>query len=336
MRKLAVTILAVFCFTCAFVATAFAEVEKRSFAFHYAGPLGCTNDVFAKHFKKLVEEKSKGRLTVDVFGQNILGTDIEVLAAQKVGKVDFQVTVPAMVVNVIPSLSICDIPWLYNSIEAARAAWQDPTFRPLADAEFEKGGYKLLGTADQCFRVMTTNREIKDVDSFKGMSLRTMENRNQIAFFNALGIKATPLNASEVYLALQQGMLEAQENPYGQAVDRKLWEVQKYVTNSNHTVHTIIFFTGQATWKSLSPEAQKIVQEAADETGAYINEYSNKEEGKFLEQLVAKGMTFIDFDKIPGMREQLREKTYQGAVERARGQVDPKLLDAYLKASGVK
>ena len=104
------------------------------------------------------------------------------------------------------------------------------------------------------------------------------------------------------------------------------------MTNSNHIFHNIIFFTGQATWKSLQPEAQKIIEEVANETAKMICEYSDKSEEDFRDKLVKeRGMKFIDFDKIPGLRDQLRKATLKGAKERAAKQVDPKLLEAYLK-----
>lgn len=318
-------------------AAATAEIKPRTMVFHYAGPLDCTNARFANNFKELVEKKSGGKLKVDVFGQNILGTDIDCLSTMKVGKVDFMVTVPAMVVNVIPALAVYDIPFTFKDVKSARKALADPQWLAVIGREYEKAGYHLLSTTDSNFRIISTNKEIKSIGDFKGMKLRTMENKNHIAFFEALGVKATPLNASEVYLALQQGMLQGQENPYSQVYDKKLYEVQKYVTNSNHIFHNIIFFTGQATWKSLQPEAQKIIAEAANETAKMICEYSDKSEEGFRDKLVKeRGMKFIDFDKIPGLRDQLRKATLKGARERAAKQVDPKLLEAYLKTCGIK
>ena len=332
----AVMLSIIFCGTAVRDADA-AEIKSRTMVFHYAGPLDCTNARFANSFKELVERKSGGKLKIDIYGQNILGTDIDCLSTMKVGKVDFMVTVPAMVVNVIPALAVYDIPFTFDNVKSARTALSDPQWLSVIGKEYEKAGYHLLATSDSNFRVISTNKEIKGIDDFKGMKLRTMENKNHIAFFNALGVKATPLNASEVYLALQQGMLQGQENPYSQIYDKKLYEVQKYVTNSNHIFHNIIFFTGQATWKSLQPEAQKIIWDAAQETAKKISDYSDKSEGEFLNKLVKeRGVKFIDFDKIPGLRKELRKATLKGAKDRAAKQVDPKLLAAYLKACGIK
>ena len=103
-----------------------AEVKPRTMVFHYAGPLDCTNARFANNFKELVEKKSGGKLKIDVFGQNILGTDIDCLSTMKVGKVDFMVTVPAMVVNVIPALAVYDIPFTFKDVKSARKALTNP------------------------------------------------------------------------------------------------------------------------------------------------------------------------------------------------------------------
>jgi tripartite ATP-independent transporter DctP family solute receptor len=312
-------------------------LEKKTFILAHTGAADSSNEHFAQAFKKILTAKSGGNLTIDIYNSSQLGSDKDTATNVKAGKVDFQISTPAAMLNEIPAVSVFDIPWMFKNTKEARKAVHEKNFFGLLSKEYEKAGFKILSFSDQGFRVITTNKNITGIDSFKGMSLRTMDNKNQIAFFNAIGIKSTPLNTSEVYLALQQGMLQGQENPYNQVYDKKLFEVQKYLTNSNHIYYISSLTTGTASWAKLSPEAQKIVMASAIEAAKENDKYSDSSEEKFRQKLTKElKMQFIDFDKIKGLREELHKKTFNIAKNNAAKSVPPALLDAYLKASGLK
>lgn len=166
------------------------------------------------------------------------------------------------------------------------------------------------------------------------MQMRVQDNANHIAFWSDATVAPTPLAFPELYLSLSQGLLEAQENPYRTTVSSKFYEVQKYVTNSNHVPQFNIIFMGKSTFDSLPKEYQDMVLQVFEELIPYSQQVADESNQVDLEFLQEQGMTFIDFDQIDGMRDFLREATLDNAIERMRDSVDPALLDAYLAAAG--
>ena len=122
---------------------------------------------------------------------------------------------------------------------------------------YQKGGYKLLGYADQGFRVMSTNKNVKSIKDFKGQKIRTMENSYHLKFWKTLGANPTPMTFSEVYIGLQQGTIDAQENPYEVIVSSKLYEQQDYVVETNHLPHYISLIVSDEFYNSFLQLARR-------------------------------------------------------------------------------
>ncbi|KEJ92762.1 TRAP transporter substrate-binding protein [Synergistes jonesii] len=314
-----------------------AELESRTFVFAHTGAPGSTNEFWAETFKALLDKYSGGKLKVDIFGSSQLGDDISICSDVQAGAVDFQVCSPAALTNIVPAGYVFDMPFLFSDVKTARAALADKAFFKEVGAGFEKAGMKLFPLFDTWFRELTSNKNITSFESLKGVSLRTMNNAVHLNFWRALGCAPTPMATSEIYMALEQGMIDGQENPYGQLVDKKLFDVQKYVTNSNH-----IFYVGNScislkTWNSLSPEAQKIMWRAAEETTKRTYEFVDKNEKTAFNKLInEKGMKFIDFDKIPGLREACRKATFDVAYKDISEKIGNALLDKWIAAAGRK
>ena len=311
------------------------QVEERIYVLGHSGSAGSTNDFWGLTFAELVEEKSGGKMTVEVYNASQLGSDTSIAADVQANSVDFQITSPAAIPNVVKESAVFDMPFLFDTVEEAReAVMDDAVFDGLTDA-FEAQGLKLFPLTDQGFRCITTNKEITGADSFRGMSLRTMNNPYQIAWFTAMGVAATPLNTSEIYLALQQGMLDGQENPWSQVYDKGLYDVQKYVTNSNHVLYVGCMFMGTGNWNELSSVERQIIWDAAQECVPIVQEYTDSYENEMLQKLINEyGMIYVDFDQIPGLREQLREETFDVAYESITGAIGNELLDQLLTVAG--
>ena len=133
-------------------------------------------------------------------------------------------------------LAVFDLPCVFDSLDDCvkdrRSTVQQPDQRRLY-----RGGYHLLGMADQGFRVMSTNKPVNSLADFKGQKIRTMENSYHLAFWKALGANPTPMSFSEVYIGLQQHTIDAQENPYEVIVSNNLYEQQDYVVETNYLPH---------------------------------------------------------------------------------------------------
>ena len=311
------------------------QVEERKLVFGHTGAPGSANEFWAENLKAVVEEKSEGKITIDTYGASQLGSDVAIASDLQAGAVDLQVCSPAALVTVIPGGAIFDMPCLFDDVKMARAALANEDFFSAVAEGYDAVGLKLLTLYDQQFREVTSNKEIKSYDDLKGMSLRTMNNAHHIAFWSAMGAAPTPMDTADIFLALQQGMLDGQENPYGQIVDKGLFEVQKYVTNSNHIVYVGDVFMSKITWEKLSEVEKQLFTDAVAEVKAAAEEFVDQNESAALKKLTTEyGMTFIDFDQIEGMREKMREATWDVAYNSISGAIGNELLDQWIAAAG--
>ena len=207
-----------------------AEEEQR-----YAWPLAtCSTEdtithIFATQFAKEVEKLSDGKMKINVYPQSTLGGDRELMESCKDGDIPFVVQSPAPQVSFMPQLCVFDTPCVFENIDDARKAIDNPDFQKEIQKIYKGAGYDLLGIADQCFRVMTSAKPFTGIESFKGQKIRTMENAYHLQFWKQMGANPTPMSFSEVYIGLQQGTIDAQENAYEIIVSAKLYEQQKYL-----------------------------------------------------------------------------------------------------------
>ncbi len=225
--------------------------------------------LYSKKFAELVEEKSGGNILIKLYPSAQLGGDREITEGVQSGTIDLGAQTTAPQVNFIPKLALFDMPMLFRNIEEARKVINDPEFYSYLESVYNEKGFKLLGMADQGFRVLTTNRNVVVPSDLDGLKIRTMENPYHLNFWKAVGANPTPMAISELYVALQQGTVDAQENPYEVTAGFKLYEQQAFIENTNHFVHTLTIIMNPARFDALTPEQQKIFEEAADEATQY-------------------------------------------------------------------
>ncbi len=308
------------------------QVSERVFTLGHTSATGSTQDYYAQEFDRLVQEKSGGKMSVEYYNSGQLGQDPALTNDVISGVVDFEITSPIAYTTVVPEGAVFDMPFLFDDIDAFRELVQDETFFNAMSDAHANAGLMLFPIADQLFRNISTNRNIASVDDMNGMTFRTAPNEHHIAFFSALGMACTPLNTSELFLALQQGMLEGQENPWSQIYDKSLYEVQKYVTNSMHIPYANTLFMGTANWEGLTAVEQEIIWDAATEVVPLVQAHSDAFEQECLDKLIDEhGMEFID---MSNMRDEMREKTFDAAYASISGAIGTDLLDTYLAAAG--
>ncbi len=244
----------------------------------YAWPLGSSSpedtvtQVFAEKFVEEVARLSEGKMRINIYANGTIGTDKELLEGCKDGDIPFVVQNTAPQVSFMPELAVFDLPVPFDSIEEARKAIDNQDFYSEVDEIFMEEGYKLLGIADQGFRVMTSNKKIEQVSDFKGQKIRTMDNANHLQFWQAIRANPTPMAFSEVYIGLQQKTIDAQENPCEVIVSGKLYEQQKYVIQTNHLPHFITLFMSDDFFHDLNKEQQEVILEAADVATEYARQ----------------------------------------------------------------
>ena len=299
----------------------------------YAWPLGSSSpedtvtQIYAEKFADEVVRLSDGKMKIQVYANSTLGGDRDLLETCSDGDIPFVVQNTAPQVTFLPDTAVFDLPSAFTTIQQARAAVDNEEFYQKMEKVYQKGGYKLLGYADQGFRVMSTNKAVNSFADFKGQKIRTMENSYHMAYWKALGASPTPMTFSEVYIGLQQGTIDAQENPYEVIVSNKLYEQQDYVVETKHLPHLISLIVSDEFFEGLTGEQQEIIREAAETAKEYAREQSDERIASRIQTIEESGTQIISLSDE--MYEQIRElcKPVYESIEK---NVSEDLVDAYL------
>ncbi len=324
-------------FSCLMITISFAGCGKThavSATQTYAWPLGTSSpedtvtQIYAEKFAEEVYKLSDGNMVIQVYPNSVLGGDRELLESCKDGDIPFIVQNTAPQVTFLPDVAIFDLPCLFATIDDVRDTVDNPDFMNTISQVYIDGGYRLLGYADQGFRVMTTNTPVYSISDFKGQKIRTMENSYHLAFWKALSASPTPMTFSEVYIGLQQGTIDAQENPYEVIVSNKLYEQQDYVIETNHLPHLISLVASDDFMNELTEEQQNIIKEAAAIATDYARQQSDDRIASRIETIVNSGTEIIPVsDEMRAEIQQKASPIYQSIKEN----VDPTLYDIYTK-----
>lgn len=207
---------------------------------------------------------SNGTIEAQAFYDTALGDATSMVQGLQQGTVDIGVSGTAYFSGLVPEIEVFQLPYLFEDLEAARAATSGPAVDAINEKFAEKG---IIGLSfwENGFRELTNNvRPITTPDDLKGIKLRTLSADVQVAVWEALGALPTPIDASEMYTALQQGTVQGQENPLHEIVARKLYEVQPYVTLTDHVYTPFYMAISQITWDKMSDSQKALIQEAAD------------------------------------------------------------------------
>jgi len=306
--------------------------ESTSEVQRYAWPLGTSSpedtvtQIYAEKFAEEVDRLSGGKMKIQVYPNSVLGGDRELLESCKDGDIPFVVQNTAPQVTFMSDIAVFDMPCVYDDIEDVRATVDDEEFYAKIQEVYKSGGYELLGISDQGFRVMSTNKKVESISDFKGQKIRTMENSYHMMFWKQLGASPTPMTFSEVYIGLQQGTIDAQENPYEVIVSNRLYEQQDYVVETNHLPHLLTLIVSDEFMQGLSADQQDIIRQAAETAKQYSREQSDARIASRIEEIEASGTEIV----VPSdeLRAEIHERC-QTVYDKLAEVVDPELMEAY-------
>lgn len=248
----------------------------------------------AVRFKELVEARSGGNIIVDLYPNGDLGTVPENDQALREGTIQINSGTSGGLVDM--SLSYFDAPNLVTSMEDAMETFTRGTeLRKETEKRYEALGMKVLSFVPMGFRVTSSNKPIRSYDDLKGLKIRTLENPVPISYWNSWGASPTPIAFSELYIALQQGLVEAQENTYDTIVSSKLYEQQKYIVNTNHVVMWGGVYMNLDFYNSLPDDYKKLIDDIwANELDQHTFEICNKANDDAKQFLIDNGLEVID------------------------------------------
>ncbi|MGH6946202.1 MAG: TRAP transporter substrate-binding protein [Kiloniellales bacterium] len=269
------------------------EIELK---FGHVGAPGSLFALSAEEFAKRANEKLAGKAKVVVFGSSQLGDDQELLQKLKLGTADF--SLPSSVMSsVSPEFGVFDMPYLVKDRDHM-ARIEKEVFWPAIAPAAEAKGYKIIAVWENGFRHITNNvRPIVKPEDLEGIKLRTPKGVWRVKMFEAYGANPTPMAFSEVFTALQTGVIDGQENPFAQIYSAKFQEVQKYLSLTGHVYTPAYVTVGKARWEKLPEDVRTVLEETAKETQAYVYETAAGFDTDLLEKLKAGGIEVNEADK---------------------------------------
>lgn len=263
---------------------------------HGAAPGNPRHEASVK-FAELVKAKTQGRIEVQVAPSAQLGDDAAMVTSLRTGALDLSANSQGAVANAVPEYAAYGMPFMFSSPAQAFKLLDGPLGKELADKSAEKGMI-VLGYWDNGIRHMTNNkRAITKVEDMKGLKMRTPPDAVLVDIMQALGAEAQQIKFAELYVALQQGVVDGQENPLANIYASKLYEVQKHLALTSHMFQMTPFLMSKRTWERLSEADRKAVQEAALEATALQRKMSQDADDKLLAELKAKGVQVTTVDK---------------------------------------
>lgn len=282
------------------------DIKPRLIRFGYGLNEDSNQGRAVKLFAQEVEKASGGKMRVRAIGAAALGSDVQMQQALIGGAQEMMVGSTATLVGITKEMAIWDTPFLFNNAQEADAVLDGPVGQKVMDKLQDKG---LVGLVywENGFRNLTNNkRSVTKLEDFDGIKLRVMQNNVFIDSFKTLGANAVPLAFSELFTALETKTVDGQENPYNTILSSKFYEVQKYLTVTNHVYSPWIVTVSKKWWDQLSKDEQKVLMDAAKVSRDFERKDTRAEADKALAELKAKGMTINQLS--PAEANRMREK----------------------------
>lgn len=254
----------------------------------------------ATKFAELIVEKSGGEINVTVFPAGQLGGEVQMIQNARSGAVDMVVTGEPPLENTVPELAVLSLPYLFDSTDAANAALQGEVGDKLL-GYIDNHDLVGLGFVSVFERSVYGTKPVHSIDDMKGFKIRVIQGPGFVGAYEALGAQSTPMAYSEVFLALQSGVVDGAEASPEQLIQDKFVEATDYfnLTKVHHMAAAMIM--SKASFDKLTPEQQEMVREAAKEaSAASIDVYKTNAAGG-MEQLKAAGIEIIEPDLGPFM-----------------------------------
>ncbi len=267
---------------------------QTTLRFGYEAPRSDTQHIAAKKFNDLLKEKTGGELKLSLFPDSTLGNSQTMISAVRGGTIDIEMSGSPNFSGLEPKLNVIDIPFIFKNREHAYAVLDGEIGQSLLK-DLETQGLKGLAFWEVGFRSFTNSKHpVNTPDDIKGLKVRTNQNPMYIQAFTLLGANPVPMPLSELYTALETKAVDAQEHPIGILWSAKLYEVQKYLSLTNHGYTPLIVVMNKAKFDGLSPELQKAILESAQEAGKYQRQLNLDNEKEIIGKLQKAGVEVVE------------------------------------------
>ena len=246
-------------------------------------------------FAQLMEAYTKGEVKIHLFPNGQLGSEQETVQNCRLGTVDYSIVAINNITPFSPTVGVFTLPYLILSLDDAVKLTQGPIGQKLAENTIRDAGVRLLGWAYSGFRVLTNSkRPVRTLKDLKGLVIRVPKNAIMIASYKSWGVNPTPMAWDETFTALQQKVVDGQDNPYITDYVMKFYEVQKYITSIRYVFSLEPLMISEALFQKQSPEMQKTILRAGKDAMEHERQFILLEEDKIKKELIKKGMEIMD------------------------------------------
>jgi TRAP-type transport system periplasmic protein len=245
-------------------------------------------------FGEIVEKETNGSIKVEVYPDGQLGADLSVLNGLKGGTIQGTTMSTGPIATSVDRFNVFDLPFLFKDENTAYKVLDGPIGQDLL-GDLPKVGLIGLNYWENGFRHLTDNKkEVKSPEDIQGLKIRTLENSLHIDMWKELGAIPTPIPYTELFTALDQKVVDGQENPVGNVTTAKFFEVQKYLTTTGHVYNASVFLLSKKFWDTLSDKEKEVIKKAADEAKDYQRKLNQQESTEALDFLRKKGMVVTE------------------------------------------
>ena len=274
---------------CACLFTTTAALAQTEIKFGHVGEPGSLFAQSAEEFARRANARLGDKAKVVVYGSSQLGGDKELVQKLKLGTVDM--ALPSTVMTSESDLfGVFEMPYLVKDRKHMARIEKD-VFWPIIAPTVEKKGLKVVAVWENGYRHITNSkRPINTPDDLKGIKLRVPEGKWRVKMFQAYGANPSPMKFSEVFTALQTGVMDGQENPFTQITSAKFQEVQKFISLTGHVYTPGYVTVGSKKWGTLPADVRKVLEDTARETQAWVYETAEKGDKELLDKILAAGV----------------------------------------------
>jgi TRAP-type transport system periplasmic protein len=301
MRKLMASFLATAaCVSVvAFPAIASAEITEKRLQFAHVYPEGNIWNQTTERFAAAITERTGGKVTVSIAAGGTTGSWEESIEALQIGTNDVVLESIGTLDRYDPLPGVEAFPYLIRDLDHFRAVYYGPVGEAFSDEVAERTGFKIVGAGYRGARKLSANRAVESVEDLAGLRLRVPPLRMYTRTWELLGASAVPMPATEIFTALQQGVIDGQENPLEFIHSFRFYEVQSHVMDTDHVIGAMTFIFDKARFDSFSPELQEILIEEGRNAMLWGTEQMVEREGEYRRMLEAEGVTLISPDLAP-------------------------------------
>ena len=249
------------------------------------------------YFKEILEERSNGRIEVQLYPSEQLAKEIEAIRLIQAEVIDITTT-GSTLTNWFEAATFCELPYLMKDSTDMNLYINGRVGKLMETEMIEKAGVRALCHFERGPRHLTSNRPIRHPDDLDGLILRVPNVPSFVTTWSALGAKPTPMAFSEVFTSLQQGTIQGQENPFAMINNGGFAEVQKYINLTGHVISWVYAVIGEKQFQKLPPDLQELVLKAGKEMQKYEHDLFLENEKHVQQELIDKGMELIEVDNV--------------------------------------